>query len=129
MHPETTRRAARTVGWTLIGGVWLVTGVLGAGLSLLMGVMVYGAVVMFWSEDTVYAPQYTEAAFESVAVGWDRALVKERLGEPLARDRTFEGGEWWSYTKSAETGYYYVRSVRFDAGGLVVEKATQFHED
>lgn len=129
MHPEKTRRAAHAAGWTFIGSVWLVTGVLGAALLFLLAILAYGLFAVHWSEDTLYAPRYTEAAFESVELGWDRAQVMERLGEPLAREPGFEGGERWSYTKSAESGYYWLRTVRFDDAGRVAEKVARFEFD
>jgi hypothetical protein len=113
----------------LIGGVWLITSVVVTCFASLLTVGAYATAAMYWSEDTVYAPRYTEAGFESVDIGWERAAVAERLGEPLARDEDLHGGEWWSYSASAETGYYWVRILRFDAAGRVVEKVAEFAND
>ena len=100
------------------------------------GLLIDGVSGLIWgtrlSEDTVYAPGYSDAAFRRITVGMTIAEVHRRLGPPL---RTWalspssdpgEIGERWSYSPG-DTNYR-CRVLLFRSG-RVFRKHAEFYVD
>lgn len=80
------------------------------------------------SQETRYAPGFTEEKFREVAVGQSREDVRTRLGEPL-KAWTVASSEHWAYSDSPSDGDYWVRRVSFDSSGRVSEVAAELYVD
>ncbi len=112
---------------------------LGAALLLLLAAKLllrpaFGALYVATSditatEDTLWAPGFSEAAFAQVREGDTREQVRARLGEPL-RTWMGDGVEAWSYTTTLLKDDYWVRQVRFDVRtGRVVKVVAELYVD
>ena len=81
------------------------------------------------TQDTEYAPGYTERAFDSLRLGASQDDVERQLGPPLQVWSSF-GCESWSYSRPATTrSNYYQRNVHFDSTGALVRKYRNFYTD
>ena len=89
-------------------------------------------IILAWlwltSDTSIYAPGFSEDAFQEIKIGMRRESVYELLGPPISR-KNVDSPESWSYTRvsvkrswfrtATDIGEY--RSVRFDALGHVIE--------
>jgi hypothetical protein len=85
------------------------------------------------TDDTLYAPGYSDEQFNAIRVGMTEAEVLDRLGPPIDEPYSphYEGADWdkgMRWTKSAHDSHYKVRVIRFRAG-RVSEKDAEFYVD
>jgi hypothetical protein len=85
------------------------------------------------TDDTVYAPRYTDQAFASVAIGMTEADVLRRLGPPidppyLAETPNEEWDKGMRWTRSAGDSHYKCRVLLF-RNGRVSEKHAELYVD
>jgi hypothetical protein len=85
------------------------------------------------TDDTVYAPGYTDEGFNSVTVGMSEREVLRRLGPPIdgpyfpqAADPDWDKGMRW--TRSAHDSHYKIRVILFRQG-RVADKHAGFYVD
>jgi len=89
--------------------------------------------VLFLREDaSVYAPGYSEAAFNRVQPGMSRSEVLALLGPPLVK---YDGSsnpktsEIWRYSQAPPDKNYWLRIVIFDKNGIVSGKLGYYFVD
>lgn len=80
-----------------------------AWIFVVLLVLLLGAAAVPWglrrlTEDTEYAPGFSEAGFESIAVGDDRARVLAVLGAPLEA-RSVKRSSSWLYSPVPHPGF------------------------
>lgn len=84
------------------------------------------------SHDTLFSKGYSEAKFESIALGAERETVVSVLGSPLLTpfERTNRGWrEWLCYSAPKDDGNFLRRYVVLDETGRVVEKISDLYFD
>ena len=70
-------------------------------------------------EDTVYAPQYSNAGFRKIAVGMTDEDVIRLVGKPLETYSVSLGGKQyigWRFSRSANGASYRIRALLFREG-------------
>jgi len=85
------------------------------------------------TDDTLYAPGYTDDQFNLIEIGMTESEVLRRLGPPIDEPYhpQLEGQDWdegMRWTRSAHDSHYKVRVVIFRAG-RVAEKFAEFYVD
>ena len=95
---ESSHSVARRIRWKQLFWILLV-----AATAIVLGVVVYvgplgtlGHIIMSLSEDTEFAPGYSERAFQQIAIGDAEASVRAALGAPLS-ERRVEPYVCWLY--------------------------------
>lgn len=90
------------------------------------------ASVIFFPQDTIYAPRYSDEAFRKVRVGQNRQEVLVLLGEPLERGRHQDDStEYWYYSRHGPRYQnYWNKIVVFGApNGHVIRKVDELYSD
>ena len=118
--------ATRILPLLVIGSLLLGCGVM-ADRALLDGLDGLLFSLMF-SEDTEYAPRYSDGAFKAVHPGTSTDRVRELLGEPLERVSRGEPWETWRYSRSPSDSHYRVRAIQV-AEGRVIAVFHEFYVD
>ena len=88
--------------------------------------------ILFLREDaSVYAPGYSEAAFNCVQPGMSQSEVLALLGQPLVKHSSShpETGEIWRYSEAPPDKNYWLRIVVFDKNGVVTKKEGHYFVD
>lgn len=90
------------------------------------------ASVVFFPHDTIYAPHYSDEAFNKVRVGQHRQKILALLGEPLERGQYQDDGtEYWYYSRHGPRyDNYWNKIVVFDVQrGQVIRKVDELDPD
>jgi outer membrane protein assembly factor BamE (lipoprotein component of BamABCDE complex) len=81
---------------------------------------VSGAIISIpFHDTTVYAPNYTDAAYRRIKVGETEEDVRKMLGEPFEHDSPDGYVARWRYAKSRSDSHYRMRQVSFKNGRVV----------
>ncbi len=92
-----------------------VTFALISAIAIVLMVLLRVAWIVFGRLDTVYAPGYSEPAFNGISVGLSCSDVETRLGLPLSTIAEPERQIWY-YSKQANSrANYWNRIVFFDS--------------
>ena len=91
------------------------------------------ALDLLLTDDTLYAPGYTDDQFNAIELGMTEAEVLRRLGPPIDEPYhpQFKGEDWdtgMRWTRSAHDSHYKCRVIIFRAG-RVSEKHAEFYVD
>ena len=70
-------------------------------------------------DTTVYAPNYTDAAYLRIRVGETEEDVLKILGEPFEHDSPDGYVARWRYAKSRSDSHYRMRQISFKNGRVV----------
>jgi outer membrane protein assembly factor BamE (lipoprotein component of BamABCDE complex) len=98
------------------------------GFLYFQGAVYEGAAALFFGDETVYSPGYSETAFRRISVGDTKEHVLNLLGKPLS-EANGHGLVWIYTTQKAARGMYRVRIIRINNSGVVVEKKKGFDID
>lgn len=83
--------------------------------------------------DTVYAPNFTQAKFDSIKPGLDSVQVISLLGQPLERQQLDNSQCLWYYTNDGKCTFgdyaWLGREVYINANGKVVQTVKNIHYD
>lgn len=86
---------------------------------------------MVWTDNTVWAPGYTNSVFRAVRVGMKRSEVYALLGQPLETNPLPGGGvieTWTNLGKDSFDCSIQFRRISFQ-GDVVIEKVAEFSPD
>ena len=88
-------------------------------------------VLSLCSDETIYAPKFTENAFRSLRVGMTTNEVLSRIGSPLLVHQSDKLARVsiWRYTRAPIDGNYWIRNVHFDEKGQVVSFTAEYYMD
>ena len=84
-----------------------------------------------WTDNTVWAPGYTNAGFRAVKIGMKRSEVYALLGQPLETNPRPGGGvieTWTDLGKDSFDCSIQFRCISFH-GDVVIEKVAEFSPD
>jgi hypothetical protein len=84
---------------------------------------------VFLGEDTRFASDYSALGFARIRQGMDHTAVRRLVGNPLQVRIDELGGESWLYTDSPSGSNFRVRTVTFDANGIVASRYAEFYVD
>ena len=88
-------------------------------------------VLSLCSDETIYAPKFTENAFRSLRVGMTTNEVLLRIGYPLLVHQSDmpPRASIWRYTRAPIDGNYWIRNVHFDDKGRIVSFTAEYYMD
>ena len=114
------------LGKLLLAGLLLLAVMLGIHVSLIDGLdgVISPAVL---TEDTQYAPGYSNAAWRKVTEGASEGDVVALLGQPIAK-MELGGVIAWNYSRSPGDHSYRIRSVHFQAGKVVAVRSLLYSD-
>lgn len=96
-----------------------------AALGLLVLVLlVIAGWFLLYRDTSVYAPGFTQRAFDQVRPGMTQREVRQLLGEPLGMR-----GHAWYYSDPSSYGVYHAKIVVFSEALLVSRKVTYLMSD
>jgi outer membrane protein assembly factor BamE (lipoprotein component of BamABCDE complex) len=94
------------------------------GGLLVLALLVIAGWFLLYRDTSIYAPGFTQRAFDKVRPGMTQSEVRQLLGEPLGvRDRA------WYYSDPSDYGVYHAKIVVFSEKLLVSRKVSYLMSD
>jgi outer membrane protein assembly factor BamE (lipoprotein component of BamABCDE complex) len=91
---------------------------------VVLGLLVFAGWHLLYRDTSIYAPGFTQRAFEEVHPGMTQSEVRQLLGEPLGvKDQA------WYYSDPSNYGVYHAKIVVFSEDLIVSRKVTYVMHD